>query len=257
MANDLVEQGGKELAAPSSGADMLAMVVSAAKDETIDADKMKTLADLAIKLQDREAERRYRDAKMMAMRKMPSIGKKGEIRNRSGQVQSRFSRFEDLHRIVAPVLEEHNLSLDWRTGNEGPLILVEAILTYSDGELSYHEGGGMLPFPVDNQGGKSPVQGVASSLSMGKRHTMKAMLNIREHDESPNEDQSHVGQITEQQQVLIDEARMQAKDGMAAYRDWFASRNAQEKGFLVSQKPEDSEITYHDQNKAAAEQFGS
>ena len=118
--------------------------------------------------------------------------------------------------------------------------------------MKFVEEGGSLPFPIDNMGGKSPVQGVASSLSMGKRHTMKAFLNIREHDGNTGEGGgAPAAQVTEQEQVLIEEARSAAMEGREAYEAYFKGLNAQQKGFLVSRSPEPGQPTYHEANKAA------
>jgi hypothetical protein len=256
--NDLVEQaeqnGGRELAhhaeQPTSA---LALIYAAATNPEVDAEKMRTLADLHIKMQDREAERRFRLAKRNAIEAMPSIGKRGEILNKQGRVQSRFSRFEDLHREVSPILANHKLSIDWIVGHDGPLITVQPVLSYSDDEMAFKEVGGELALPRDTGGSKSEVQGVVSSVSMGKRHTLKAALNIKEHDEFELGGGSGP-ELTEQEQVLIDDSRAAAKDGTVKYREWFGALNAQQKGFLVSRQDE-SGVAYHEQNKAAAAQF--
>ena len=255
MGNEIQKSEGREIAsaATPTGSSLLALVVEAARDPEIDASKMKTLADLAIQMEDREAEKRYRAAKAAAMAELPSIGKRGEILNKQGRVQSRFSHFETLHSVVVPILERHHLSMDFQIGeaigDKGSFVIpVECVLTYADGELTFTAGGGALPFPIDNMGGKSPVQGVASSLSMGKRHTMKAFLNIREHDENAGEgggsgDQDH----TDAEKVLIEEARAAASEGRAGYKAFWEKCNAQERAFLVSRG--DQNGAYHEQNK--------
>lgn len=254
MSDDLVTQAESRELANTGPADALSMIFAAATNPDVDADKMKTLAELHIRLQEREAERRFRLAKRKAIEEMPSIGKRGEILNKQGRVQSRFSKFEDLHREVMPVLARHNLSIDWITGHSGNMITVQPVLSYSDDEMAFTEVGGALPLPIDTGGSKSPVQGVASSVSMGKRHTLKSTLNIKEHDENEGEAGTFGPELTDQEVVLIDEGRAAAKEGTAGYRDWYSKLNTAQKGFLVSHKDE-SGITYHDQNKAAAATF--
>ncbi len=232
-------------------------IVQASRDPSVDAGKTTALANLAMQIQDREAERRFRMAKHKALLEMPTITKAGAITNKTGGVQSRYSRFEDIHRIVTPILAKHNLILSFDIGHEGQLVTVQPILAYSDGDLAFEERGGHMVLAVDTTGSKNATQGAGSAASYGKRHSMKAMLNIVE-DSEDNDGrgvtQAGYDSLPEARKELIDRARVAAKDGTAAYDTFFKALETNERGFLGFNYNEAGE-TWHEQNKRNAAAF--
>jgi len=235
----------------SGFASVFAMALEAARDPDIDADKMKLLVDMATAQQDREAERRFRIAKQRALLEMPSISKRGAIINhKTNAVQSRYSKFEDIHREVKPILEAHKLSISFNVGHEGQLVTVQPILAYADDEVAYEERGGEMVLAVDTTGSKNATQGAGSAASYGKRHTMKAMLNIVEHAEDDDGNGTATA-LAPAQSELIDAARAAATEGTAAYEEFFSKLTKEDKGFLTYARAETGD-TYHEQNKAAA-----
>jgi hypothetical protein len=240
-----VEETGRELAiAPQSG-NVLAMVLDAARDPEVDATKMVALADLAIKLQDRERDAQFNRDLNAAKRDMPSIGRSGEVLNKAGKVQSRFSQWEKLNPIVTDILSNHNLTIGHEIGSTANgMISVVPILTHDNG---MERRGAAMVFPADQTGNKSPAQAVVSSSSYGQRVTTIKLLNIRTHDE-PDADGNRIVETADlppEQQALVDAGRSSAMEGSVAYGNWFASCSPAEKGWLVFGK-------FHDQNKEAA-----
>lgn len=231
-------------------------IVQASRDPAVDAGKTTALANLAMQMQDREAERRFRMAKHKALLDMPSIAKNGAITNKNGGVQSRYSRFEDIHRIVTPILAANNLILSFDIGHEGQLVTVQPILAYSDGELAFEERGGHMVLAVDTTGSKNATQGAGSAASYGKRHSMKAMLNIVE-DGEDTDGRANVGgydTLPDTFKALIDRARSAAQEGTDGYAAYFKELSAEDKGFLAFNRTEGGE-TWHEQNKRNAIAF--
>lgn len=228
-------------------------IVLAARDPNVDGEKVAALANLAMTMQDREAERRFRMAKFNAIMEMPRINKKGAILNKAGAVQSRYSRFEDMDAVVRPILQRHRLIITFNVNHEGQMVTVQPILSYSDGEMAYEERGGEMVLPLDTTGSKNGTQGAGSSASYGKRHSMKAMLNIIEEGE---DDDGGAGTIKldEATTKLIDDARVAAQQGSAAYVEFFNALPAQQKGFLVGVAGPNGK-TYHETNREAARLF--
>lgn len=231
---------------------MFHAAMQAASNKDIDADKMKLLVELATTQQDREAERRFRIAKQRALLAMPMISKRGAILNKQGAVQSRYSKFEDIHRIVKPILAGHNLTISFNVSHVGQTITVQPILAYADDEVAFEERGGEMPLSIDTTGSKNATQGAGSAASYGKRHAMKAMLNIIEGNED-DDGQAAGGslELPADKVTLIDASRSAAMDGTEAYRAFFAALDRDSQGFLnysvdASGKP------YHEQNKEAA-----
>jgi hypothetical protein len=252
--NDLVESNQHAVAQVGGSLDLRSLfsaALEAARDPDIDAGKMELLIRLATTQQDREAERRFRIAKQRALLEMPRIGKKGAILNKNGNVQSRYSRFEDMDAAVRPILAQHNLTISFNVGNQGQMITVQPILVYADGEVAFEERGGEMPVPGDTTGSKNATQGAGSAVSYGKRHAMKAMLNIIEAGEDDDGQQASSVALPPNKEALVDQARMVAKDGTASYAAFFAGLSTEDKGFLTYAVSASGE-TFHEQNKRAA-----
>jgi len=239
----------RQLATATAGS-VLAMVLEAARDPNIDAAKVETMANLAMRMQDRELEAEFNRAKIAALMQMPSIGKKGEIRNKEGKVQYSYSKWEDIHRIIKPILDSHGLALSFNVGNvvagQNTLVTVQPILQHRNG---FKEVGGEMSLPIDTTGSKNGTQGAGSAASYGKRHSAKAMLNIVEHNE--DDDGASAGNgptrrpLNELQEILIADGNAAAKKGAASYEQWFKERSAAERGWLAMEG-------YHEELKQAA-----
>jgi hypothetical protein len=229
-------------------------IVQASRDPTVDAGKTQALANLAMQMQDREAERRFRMAKHRALLEMPSISKKGAILNKQGQVQSRYSKWEDIDRETRPILARHNLVLSFNIGHEGQQVTVQPVLAYSDGDLAFEERGGWMVLAVDTTGSKNATQGAGSAASYGKRHSGKAVLNIIEEgedDDGRGGGAAGYDALPEARRELIDRSREAAMGGTDAYAAWFKALPQDERGFLGFNYNENGE-TWHEQNKRNA-----
>jgi hypothetical protein len=91
----------------------------------------------------------------------------------------KYATFEQINSVVKPILAAHDLFLNFTTncGNDG--LSVTAVITHKDGYSRQTTG----RFPVDDSGGKTQIQALASGISYGKRHMMNALLNITTHGE--------------------------------------------------------------------------
>ena len=239
----VAEQGGQQVATQADSASVFAMVLEAAKDPEIDADKMTAMADLAIKMQTHEQEQQFNRDKIAALQQMPSISQRGAIKNRSGQVQSRYSKWEDIHRVTKPILNAHNLAISFNIGNTGNMVTVQPILSHTNG---FVEKGESMALPIDTTGSKNGTQGAGSAASYGKRHTAKAMLNIVEDGQDDDGQSAGSGPVlTPEQRQLVEDGQRQAMLGEEAYKAWYTALSTAEKGWL-------SFAGYHDKNKEVA-----
>lgn len=228
-------------------------IVQASRDPTVDAAKTTALANLAMQMQDREAVRRFRMAKHAALLEMPSISKKGAILNKAGQVQSRYSKWEDIDRVTKPILAKHHLILSFNIGHEGQQVTVQPVLAYSDGDLAYEERGGWMVLAIDTTGSKNATQGAGSAASYGKRHSAKAILNIIEEGEDTDGVGSGAGYeaLPDDLRALIDQSREAAMQGSEPYLAYFKALTQEERGFLAFNRSETGD-TWHEQNKRNA-----
>lgn len=236
----------------NNSAGMLAMIAEAARDQTVDAQKMVTLADLAMKLQDRELQAQFNRDKVSAIQQMPSIGKRGEIiipakDGKTQRTQGRYAKWEDLHKIISPILAAHNLVLTFNIGHREQMVTVQPILSHTNGIV---EKGEFMVLPLDTSGSKNNTQGAGSSSSYGKRYAAGAMLNLVYHDDIDDDgaggSATPADHLSDEQHSLVDAGRSAAMNGTAAYTEWFGKLPAAQKGWLAFEP-------YHAQNKQAAE----
>lgn len=217
------------------------MLHEALTNPDIDPQKAMVMAELIFKVEDRELRAQFNKAKVEAINKMPQIFQAGE-----GHHKIKYAKFEDLHRRVRPILDDHNLTISFDIDNQNGLVAVTPILEHQNGQS---QRGGTMVAPADNSGSKNPVQAVGSTASYLKRHSMKAMLNIIEGGEDDDgQGSSSRNNMRPDQIDLVDESRSQAMHGTAAYNEWFKNLGIAEKGWL-------SYEACHEQNKKAAAQI--
>lgn len=165
----------KPPATTTEAASILQVIERAARDPSVDIERMERLLQMHERLVDRKAKADYAEALARLQPKLPVIKERGAIRNSSGAVQSRYAFWEDIVGVITPLLAAEGFSLSFRTGNRDGKIQVTGVLTHAHG----HSEETTLELPADISGSKNPVQAVASSVSYGKRYTAGALLNLR------------------------------------------------------------------------------
>lgn len=152
---------------------LLEVIARAARDPSVDIDKMERLISMQERVQARDAEIAFNRAFAAMQPKLPSITKGNQIVHK-GQVISEYAEWADISRIVTPILSDHGFSLSFKSGNSGGQVSVTAILRHALG----HKDESTLPLPLDTSGAKNAVQSVGSTISYGKRYTACPLLNI-------------------------------------------------------------------------------
>lgn len=220
--------------APSPSGNLLAQIVEAARDPTVDAGKMEAMANLAMKLQDRELQAQFNRDLASAIMEMPRISKRGVITipakdGRPERVQGKFAKFEDLDRVVSPILARHNLVIRFELGSDQGTT-ARPILMHTNGVT---ERGDALRLPPDTSGSKNNAQAVGSSSSYAKRYAMCAALNIVTEDE---DDDGRGGALpddppNDRQLRLIKQAEEAVSTG--TYDDFFSKLPVKDRAWLI------------------------
>jgi hypothetical protein len=174
-----------QLPAQSEATAVMSIIERAARDPSVDIDKLERL----MKMQERMAESRAKvafDAAMAEMQpKLPVIDRKGliEVREktstgkRDGDIQqsTKYALWEDINEAIRPILAAHGFSLTFRHGKtDAGLITVTGVLAHREG----HRETDTITLQHDSTGSKNAVQAVGSSNSYGKRYTAINLLNI-------------------------------------------------------------------------------
>jgi ERF superfamily len=165
----------------SETAAVIQMIERAARDPSVDIDKMERLILMRRQMQADAAKSAYAAALAKMQAALPVIEEKGRIivRDKSPQkniIQSTsYALWEDINETIRPILAEHGFALSFRVGLAGDgRITVTGILSHEAG----HQEETMMTLPHDSTGSKNAVQAVGSSTSYGKRYTACALLNI-------------------------------------------------------------------------------
>lgn len=216
---------------------MFNALMRAATDPRVDPGKMTALAELQIRMIDYRKQEEFNQDKAAAVLEMPVIDKRGRViipakDGKPQRLQSRYSKWEDIHAAIMPILEKHRLVISHNVGHQGNLVTVTPILTHKNG---FVEMGGEMALPIDNSGSKNPTQGVGSACSYGQRYSSIMMLNIRQMnaDDDGQATGPTASHLSEAESDLADLAADAAKRGAAAYMEWFQSLSSAEKGWLV------------------------
>jgi len=167
-----IDQPANTVAAYS--ASLIDVIAQAARDPSVDIDKMERLIAMQERVQGREAQTSYYAALAEMQPNLPIIDERGGIKDRSGAIQSTYALWEDVNEAIRPTLSEHGFSLSFRVSRAEGEIIVTGILAHRLG----HREETTLALPTDTSGSKNAVQAVGSSTSYGKRYTAFALLNI-------------------------------------------------------------------------------
>lgn len=152
---------------------LMEVIARAARDPSVDIDKMERLILMQERVQARDAEVAFSEAFASMQPELPAISKNGQIVHK-GQLISEFSEWEDINKAITPVLSRFGFSLSFKPATVDNKVAVTAILRH---RLGYKDEA-TLPLPTDTSGAKNAVQGIGSTLSYGKRYTAVLLLNL-------------------------------------------------------------------------------
>lgn len=223
---------------PSQSVQIITAILDAARDPNIDAGKVETMANLAMRMQDREREEQFNRDLNAALMEMPRISKRGQITipakgDQPERVQGTFAKFEDIDRAVRPILARHNLTIRFKVGSDDGQTAVTPILTHANG---YVDTGDAMRLPLDTSGSKNNTQGVGSSTSYGKRYAMCAALNIIVENE---DDDGRGGMIlpsdppNDRQSRLVEFAEAAFAQSAEDYDAWYQTISARDRAWMV------------------------
>lgn len=172
--NAVTKHEPEQAAVAEYGAGLLDVIARAARDPSVDIDKMERLIAMQERVQARTAEVAFNAALADLQVSLPVIDERGGIKDRNGNVQSTYALWEDVNEAIRPCLSKHGFALRFRVDRQADQISVTGILSHREG----HKEETTLALPTDTSGSKNAVQAVGSSVAYGKRYTAFALLNI-------------------------------------------------------------------------------
>lgn len=205
----------------SESAAIIQVIERAAMNPSVDIDKMERLLQMQERIMERQAKAAYDAAFADMQNDLPEIGERGGIKDRNGNVQSKYALWEDINEAIKPVLAKHGFGISFRTGQHDGRIVVTGVLSHRDG----HREETTMELPTDTSGSKNAVQAVGSSTSYGKRYTAQALLNLTSRGEDDDGEKAgakadNEANVTDAQASII---RQLIEEGKLA-TDSFCSR---------------------------------
>jgi hypothetical protein len=164
---------------------LLNAIIVLAKDPAVDVAKLSALMDMQERMEGRQAVVEFNQAFARMEPLLPRVKKNGEVwypvnKNQPDGPKKKafnFARWEDVDDAIRPLLRDHGFHLMFNTtqrAGDGGGVIVTGKLKHVGG----HEEVASFALPLDTSGGKSNLQGYASSTSFGQRYCAKLLLNI-------------------------------------------------------------------------------
>lgn len=185
--------------APTQAAQVLTMLERVLTAPNFDIDRAERLWAMQKEVRAEQAKAAFIAANSSMQGELPSIKKRGEIKNNSGSVQSKYALWEDVNDAIKPVLMKHGFALSFLVEQEGPKITVTGILSHTDG----HRETTSIVLAPDKTGAKNDVQAVGSAISYGKRYTAGALLNLTSHGEDDDGQRAGMQQDSDEHMAKV------------------------------------------------------
>jgi hypothetical protein len=178
-------QGGALARSNEQTANVLAMIDRAARDASVDVQKMQALLDMQERVMKRHAETEFTEAFARLSARLPRIKKNGTLEypiNKNDpdgpkRKIANFAKWEDIDAAIRPLLTAEGFSLSWesapRAGEGGGLMVTGHL-----GHVGGHVRSATIPLPLDTSGGKNNLQGYGSTFRYGQRYTATMLLNF-------------------------------------------------------------------------------
>lgn len=154
----------------------LAMIERAARDPSVDMDKMERLISMRERMQASAAERAFEDAMAAAQEAMQPI--RADANNPS--TKSKYASYFALDTAIRPVYTRHGFSLSFDTTDGAPADHVRVVCKVA---CSGHRERPRIDMPSDGKGAKggdvmTKTHATGSAIQYGKRYLLGMIFNI-------------------------------------------------------------------------------
>ena len=160
--------------AMNDGGAMISMIERAARDPSVDLDKMERLFAMKERMEAAQARQRYLSAFSDLQRVLPAVAKRG-----MGHDKTKYARFEDIVDTIKEPLAKLGFSLSFRLNHSNDSITVTGVLGHSGG----HSESTSMCLPADPGPRRNAVQAWGSAVTYGKRYVALTLLGIATQDD--------------------------------------------------------------------------
>lgn len=161
----------------SETAAIMQVIERAARDPSVDIDKMERLIAMRERMYEREAELEYDRAMSLAQKAMSAV--RADANN--PQTKSRYASYFALDNAVRPIYTEHGFSLSFDTADGAPDGFIRIVCKVA--HPSGHRERPHIDMPADGKGAKggdvmTKTHATGSAVTYGKRYLLGMIFNI-------------------------------------------------------------------------------
>jgi hypothetical protein len=200
---------------------LLAVIERAARDPTVDVDKMERLFALMERREAKAAQQAFNAALAKAKGEIPPIVKNRlvDFDSQKGKTRYRYEDFAAIAEAVDPVLQANGLSYRFRSSQpERGRLRVTCVISHDNGfseETSLEAG-------EDTSGNKNPVQAIGSAATYLQRYSLKLALGLAAttDDDGRGGDDKEDPVIDADQLALLEQIMVDAGRSREAIENW-------------------------------------
>jgi hypothetical protein len=158
---------------PAVPTNVLAIIARIAADPNVDTDKMRAVIEIQ---RDTESKQQFHDALIKMDAELPRINKDGKIELRGGGKAIRFASFENLNKVIKPILRSYDFRINFQPDvhPSGQGMVVHCHLTKG----LYRESCMIPVSTAPASPAMNAQQSVGAAISYAKRYGAIALLNI-------------------------------------------------------------------------------
>lgn len=193
---------------------LMQVITTAAKDQTVDVDKLERLMAMYERIEAKRAEQAYSAAMNAAQEEMRPVSQDAS----NPQTRSKYASFHALDQDMRPIYAKHGFSLSFDTADGAPegMIRVVCKVAHKDG----HSERPHLDMPADGKGAKggdvmTKTHATMAALSYAKRGLLKMVFNIAEGESDDDGNYNTTGldapQITALEKLIVEVGADKAK----------------------------------------------
>lgn len=205
----------------SESAAFVSMIERAARDPSVDMDKLERLLAMKERQETRVAEQAFAEAMTKAQSKMRAVAADAN----NPQTRSRYASYMALDRATRPIYTKHGFALSFTTGEAAAdHIMIVCDVSHSSGHTRRYS----VPMPADGKGAKggdvmTKTHAVGAAMTYGQRYLLKMIFNIAVGDDTDGNEVG--GAITEKQGEIISALIVEASADIARFLKWVGAES--------------------------------
>lgn len=195
----------------------VSMIERAARDPSVDMDKLERLLAMKERQETRAAEQAFAEAMAKAQAEMRAVAADAN----NPQTRSRYASYMALDRATRPIYTRHGFALSFNTdvGPTPDILIVGCSVMHAAGYTRHYS----VPMPADGKGAKggdvmTKTHATGAAMTYGQRYLLKMIFNIAVGDDTDGNEPA--GTITDKQVAAIQSLIVEAGADIGRFLKW-------------------------------------